>query len=396
MGSKPRRQKRAATPRPTPTSVEHATIDANEALTTVVDPRSPEDFATAFADAFLYVPEDPDPAVEPIAVPAEVAAEPAGAPLSEAVAPVEPPPARTRRSRAKKAEVADEPAAPKKPKASGTKRGDRRKTVTEATDAPAKRTPRRRKTDNVVAEASPVAAEPVAAEPVAADPSPVADHVDTWVDQVLEPTPPAAPADTWVDLVLEPTPPASKADEWVDQVLEPVKIPIPRPRPTARPATKSAPATAKKSTAARPAPSAKPSGKPTTGAPAGGGSRWWIVAPAIAMLMAVVYMNRPAKGHDPLPAEIVGPWKTDFWRFKQQTLEFLPDTVVLTLTDPVEGRYPITKVETSDAGRETAISVTYRQADGTEKTLDVLADKDPTTALRFRAHEGVIWTRPEP
>ncbi len=377
MGSKPRRQKRAATPRPTPTSVEHATIDANEALATVADPRSSEGFAMAFADAFLYVPEDPDPAAEPIAAPAEVDAEPAGAPMSEAVAPVEPPPARARRSRAKKAEVAEEPAAPKKPKASGTKRGDRRKTVTEATDAPAKSTPRRRKTDKVVAEA----------------PSATADE---WVDQVLEPTPPAAPADTWVDLVLEPTPPAPKADEWVDQVLEPVKIPIPRPRPAARPAAKSAPATAKKSTAARPAPSAKPSGKPTTGAPAGGGSRWWIVAPAIAMLMAVVYMNRPTKGHDPLPAEIVGPWKTDFWRFKQQTLEFLPDTVVLTLTDPVEGRYPITKVETNDAGRETAISVTYRQDDGTEKTLEVLADKDPTTALRFRAHEGVIWTRPEP
>jgi hypothetical protein len=62
----------------------------------------------------------------------------------------------------------------------------------------------------------------------------------------------------------------------------------------------------------------------------------------------------------------------------------------------VEGRFPITKVETGDAGRETAVTLSYRAANGEERVLDFLADRDPTTALRFRAHTGLIWVRPTP
>jgi hypothetical protein len=93
---------------------------------------------------------------------------------------------------------------------------------------------------------------------------------------------------------------------------------------------------------------------------------------------------------------VLGVWTTDFWKYDHQTLELLPDTVVLTLDAMEEGRYPITKVETVDAGRETAVKMSYRLRTGEERELDFLADRDPTTALRFRAHSGLIWVRPTP
>ena len=73
----------------------------------------------------------------------------------------------------------------------------------------------------------------------------------------------------------------------------------------------------------------------------------------------------------------------------------LRDTVVLTLDAPDEGRYPITAVETRDGDREIAVKITYRNSRGDEKVLDFLADKDPTTALRFRAHSGLVWVKAE-
>jgi hypothetical protein len=202
---------------------------------------------------------------------------------------------------------------------------------------------------------------------------------------------PAPASEAWVDLVLEPTPSSKTTDQWEDLVLEPAKIPIPRPRPTvartAKPAAK--PVAKAPATAAR---------RGTTSAAQGDGAttRWWIVAVAVVLLAIVAIANRPGRGHAPVPRDVLGVWTTDFWKYEDQTLEVLPDTVVLTLDEMVEGRFPITKVETGDAGRETAVTLSYRAANGEERVLDFLADRDPTTALRFRAHTGLIWVRPTP
>ena len=248
---------------------------------------------------------------------------------------------------------------------------------------------------------------------------------ETPPDEVIaivasEPRPEPEP---WVDLVLEPTPrKARTADEWVDQVLEPTKLPFP-PRPSR--ARIAAAKSAKSAKAAKAAKAAAPKTSPTIAAalatavaatatkatavpsakaaaakaaaakaePSASTTRWWLVAPALLLMSVVLYLNRPGRPHAPLPAGIVGQWTTAFWLYEHQTLEIKPDTVVVTLDEPEEGRYPITRVETSDAGRETAVKISYRLASGDEKVLDFLADRDPTTALRFRAHSGLVWTR---
>ncbi|GAB1343612.1 hypothetical protein [Gemmatimonas sp.] len=217
-----------------------------------------------------------------------------------------------------------------------------------------------------------------------------------------EPRPEPEP---WVDLVLEPTSRATTStDEWVDQVLEPTKLPLPsrpaRSRPP-RSATKT-PARSAERTNAKAAPKAAakavPVSKSATRAPdiaPVAGTRWWLVAPVFLMLAAVLFMNRPGQRHAPVPAGALGTWTTAFWLYEHQTLEIKADTIVATLDEPEEGRYPITKVETTDAGRETSVKISYRTPAGDEKVLDFLADKDPTTALRFRAHSGLVWVRPQ-
>jgi hypothetical protein len=217
-----------------------------------------------------------------------------------------------------------------------------------------------------------------------------------------EPRPEPEP---WVDLVLEPTPRTAKStDEWVDQVLEPAKIPLPartsRPRPP-RSASRT-PAKSVEKTSAKLAPKAAvkaaPVPKAATRAPdiaPVSGTRWWLVAPVFLVLAAVLFLNRPGQKHAPVPAGALGTWTTAFWLYEHQTLEIKADTVVATLDEPEEGRYPITKVETTDAGRETSVKISYRTPAGDEKVLDFLADKDPTTALRFRAHSGLVWVRPQ-
>lgn len=179
-------------------------------------------------------------------------------------------------------------------------------------------------------------------------------------------------------------------DVWVDQVLASApKAPASR-RATpggaggavrSRPPAPSRPAA--KSPSPLPSPSQAP--KPAT--------RWWLVAPVFAGLAMLLWVNRPGQRHAPVPAGLLGTWTTTFWLYENQTMQILRDTVVVTLDEPEMGRYPITTVETADAGRETAVKIGYRLDSGEEKTLDFLADKAPTTALRFRNHSGLVWVR---
>lgn len=436
MGSTPRRQKRSSTPRLKKSSTNNTAPSADSALATVDDSRTHEDFGSAFADAFLYLPDDSElsepAAVEDVA-PVELpyldwSSEPASAnlPSGEAsstvsvdteapVAPVEAsasaaPAKKSRRSRAKSKaadavveRAASEPPAETPVATKAPKRPDRRKKASETPDsATAAPKPRRRKTDTIAAAPAPMPEPDPESDP---QPQRVAAEVTSLVahaPDVVEPEPqPTADPQPWVDLVLEPTPSTKTTDEWVDQVLEPVKIPLPKPRPqavrsataVAKPAVKSVAKTAPAAVKRTNAPATRPAGAPTSDAAP---TRWWLVAVAFLLVAFLAFANRPAKGHAPLPAELLGVWTTDFWKYEKQTLELLPDTVVLTLDGPEERRYPITKVETADAGRETAVKVTYRLRAGDEKELDFLADRDPTTALRFRAHSGLVWVRYTP
>lgn len=222
-----------------------------------------------------------------------------------------------------------------------------------------------------------------------------------------------APADEWVERILKsdprelskaPRPPVTGEDEWVDQVLEPSNTPIPvRPRPRVQPArTSNARSTAKPASksVAKPAPkAAAPGAAPGTAgkpAPAAATStRWWVALPVLLLLAVGLFASRSGRTHAPVPEGVLGTWTTAFWLYEHQTLEIKPDTVVATLDEADEGRYPITKVETVDAGRELSVKITYRNDRGEDKEIDFLADKDPTTALRFRAHSGLVWVKAE-
>lgn len=428
MGSTPRRQKRPSRPRAQQIITDHPATDANEALATEVTPLVRDDFASAFGEAFLYMPdEEPlESAAAPIAPTeptplvenAEAATEPT--PPVEGTA-TTPAPKKPRRSRAKRtpavpdadapiseapvAESAAEPVEstaatlPLEAPAKTAKRGDRRKKTSDASDTVAK--PRRRKTD-VAAALPPVVPEvletvlPPSAELLPAAPESFA---AAPVDPVVEELPTPAP-EAWVDLVLEPTPSTKTTDEWVDQVLEPAKIPLPRPRPVAARAAKPNAKPVAKAAAKAPAAARRASAPAAKGGSASANTvaetRWWIVAVAMILVVIVAIANRPSRGHAPLPPGVMGVWTTNFWKYDHQTLELLPDTVVLTLDAMEEGRFPITKVETMDAGQETAVTVSYRVGSGEERVLDFLADQDPTTALRFRAHSGLVWVRPTP
>ena len=457
---------------------------ANDALATVADSPAHQDFASAFGDAFLYMPDEPEaldifpaptsgsvgsvelpflelpyrapsapdtpaeasveaPAVAPAVAPAakkprrprakSKSAEPIDALAmpaeTDATAPAakkprrsraksktaEPPVAEALEAEAPVAEASvvqtDGPAPEPAPAAPITaKRGGRRKTVTaEGVDTPgAPPKPRRRKT-GATKVAQPEAAQPEAAQPEAVQPvsEPAAAHPQPDRPAPEFTTPSRAKDDTWVDLFLETTPPARKTDQWVDLVLEPTRIPPPRPRPAVARVVKArdaqarvAPARVSPVRAAQPTipagvkkVSAPPSRPPVTAAPAP--TRWWLVVLALLLAGGLAIVNRPGRPHAPLPAGVLGLWTTEFWKYEKQTLELLPDTVVLTLDGPEERRYPITRVETTPAGRETAVKIAYRLATGDERELDFLADQDPTTALRFRAHTGLVWTRPE-
>ena len=234
-----------------------------------------------------------------------------------------------------------------------------------------------------------------------------------------------SPADEWVERVLaSPAPKASGDDEWVDQVLEPTKVSIPpRPRvrpqvtaPAAKTATKPTPKPSPKlplKPAQRPAPAAavKPVTKPVANAAvsrpaaanaakpelasANATSRWWVALPVALLLALLLFVSRQGTSHAPVPVGVLGTWTTAYWLYENQTLEITPDTVVATLDDTEEGRFPITKVETTDTGRELAVKISYQNARGDEKVIDFLADKDPTTALRFGSPTGLVWVRAE-
>ena len=234
-----------------------------------------------------------------------------------------------------------------------------------------------------------------------------------------------SPDDEWVERALaSPAPQPSGDDEWVDQVLEPTKVSIP-PRPRVRPqvaataaktATKPTPKPSPKlalKPAQRPAPAAasRPVAKPVAKAPvsrpaaananagkvevaaANATSRWWVALPVALLLALLLFVSRQGTSHAPVPAGVLGTWTTAYWLYENQTLEIKPDTVVATLDETEEGRFPITKVETTDAGRELAVKIFYRNARGEEKEIDLLADKDPTTALRFRSYTGLVWVK---
>jgi hypothetical protein len=227
--------------------------------------------------------------------------------------------------------------------------------------------------------------------------------------------------DDWVERALaSPALQPSGDDEWVDQVLEPTKVSIP-PRPRLRPqvtapvtktATKPAPKPSPKPAlkpAQRPAPAAasKPVAKaaayrPAAAsaakvevAPANATSRWWVALPVALLLALLLFVSRQGTSHAPVPAGVLGTWTTAYWLYENQTLEIKPDTVVATLDETEEGRFPITKVETTDTGRELAVKISYQNARGDEKEIDFLADKDPTTALRFRSPTGLVWVKAE-
>lgn len=200
--------------------------------------------------------------------------------------------------------------------------------------------------------------------------------------------------------------PFIEPEPWVDLVLEPTPLPAAKPRPQVRKASGKSADKRTGKTAAKPA--AKPAGKarvdsPVSPKPATAGTPATVVTPRLMGILAaglvaiiiVALLLRPSSGHAPLPEGLLGSWTTMYMRYEGQTLEFLPDTVVLTLDNADEGRYPILAVETAPAGRETSVLVTYRDMFG-EKRLDFLADEEPTTALRFRDPDGLIWVRPKP
>ena len=116
----------------------------------------------------------------------------------------------------------------------------------------------------------------------------------------------------------------------------------------------------------------------------------------VLLVLAVVFPgSRLVRKHAPVPVGVLGTWTTAFWLYEHQTLEIKPDTIVATLDDSDEGRFPITKVETSEADRELAVKITYQNARGNEKVIDFVADRGPTTALRFRSHAGLVWVKAE-
>jgi len=276
-------------------------------------------------------------------------------------------------------------------------------------------------------------------EPVVADEPEDAPHQAGDLPFIVDPPPTPAPSSTsapsptpvpsstpepegWVDQVLESPPrPASSADEWVDLVLEPSKPPVkPRSRPPVRPSAR--PAEARKgftSSSAKPT-EARKAATPAKVAPAKVGSsktasakavpaaaapvtlgtsmtpRTWILGAVLVVLAIVFFANRPSSDHAPVPEGVLGTWTTAFWLYENQTLEIQADTIVATLDEPEEGRYPIVDVVATEEGRETAVQITYRTESGAEKVLDFLADNDPTTALRFRSHSGLVWVRPVP
>jgi hypothetical protein len=221
-----------------------------------------------------------------------------------------------------------------------------------------------------------------------------------------------SPADEWVERVLASSPRQSSGDdEWVDQVLEPSKVAItqrPRvrpqaagpaaktaPKPAPRPASRPAPTAVAKSAARAAAPRPATATAATSALAPAATTRWWLALPLVLVLALVVFVTRQGTSHAPVPAGVLGTWTTAYWLYEHQTLEIKPDTVVATLDDVEEGRFPITKVETADAGRELAVKIFYQNARGDEKEIDFLADKDPTTALRFRSHTGLVWVRAE-
>jgi len=240
-----------------------------------------------------------------------------------------------------------------------------------------------------------------------------------------------SPADERVERALASPSPQPSGDEWVDQVLEPTKVSIPpRPRlrpqvaaPAARSATRPAPKPAPKpganpalKPALKPAPrpvptaAARPVAKPVANAPvsrpaansgkaevasANATSRWWVALPVALLLALLLFVSRQGTSHAPVPVGVLGTWTTAYWLYENQTLEIKPDTIVATLDETEEGRFPITKVETTDTGRELAVKISYQNARGDDKVIDFLADKDPTTALRFGSPTGLVWVRAE-
>jgi hypothetical protein len=276
--------------------------------------------------------------------------------------------------------------------------------------------------------AEPPTAEPVAVEPLAeavprAEPAtvtqldsvPAAAKVDLpFIIDIPRDVPVMddSPADEWVERVLASSPRQSSGDdEWVDQVLEPSKVAItqrPRvrpqaagpaaktaPKPAPRPASRPAPTAVAKSAARAAAPRPATATAATSALAPAATTRWWLALPLVLVLALVVFVTRQGTSHAPVPAGVLGTWTTAYWLYEHQTLEIKPDTVVATLDDVEEGRFPITKVETADAGRELAVKIFYQNARGDEKEIDFLADKDPTTALRFRSHTGLVWVRAE-
>lgn len=213
--------------------------------------------------------------------------------------------------------------------------------------------------------------------------------------------------------------PFIEPEPWVDLVLEPTPLPAAKPRPVvsrgatkkdkpgrvrgARSTPKSSPKSSPKSTP-KSALKVSPKAVPVADVAAAGGapdaapvvfSRTgkWLIAAGVAAILIAALLFRPSSGHDPLPDDLLGKWTTDFALYEGQTLEFLPDTVVLTLDNAGEGRYPILAVESTPAGAETSYTVRYRDLMG-DKRLDFLTDTDPVTALRFRSPEGLVWVRP--
>jgi hypothetical protein len=190
--------------------------------------------------------------------------------------------------------------------------------------------------------------------------------------------------------------------EWVDQVLEQSKAPIsqrpPRPRPQparsvskslgkspAKPAPKAPKIAATRPVASASATKIRPDSAAVT--------RWWLLMPVLLVLAVVFPGSRLVRKHAPVPVGVLGKWTTAFWLYEHQTIEIKPDTIVATLDDSDEGRFPITKVETAEADRELAVTITYQNARGDEKVIDFVADRGPTTALRFRSHAGLVWVK---
>ena len=133
---------------------------------------------------------------------------------------------------------------------------------------------------------------------------------------------------------------------------------------------------------------------PPPSAPKPQGLRIALVVAAIALSVLLFVLARPGKPA-PLPEEVLGEWRTDAPKYKDQFFVLHKDAILLGFNKRTDewASQPILGVKERKEKEGVVYEVTYRDDNGEEQVWEFRLDADAPATICFPSQPNIKWKR---